>query len=69
MKMILNFCAQGNVENPCNFRTVIPTYDEQKNIKYIKVCTSKILTNCCKVTEEIDVQSPHITSCICGPVE
>jgi len=66
MKRIINLCSQGDVENPCPMRTVIPIYDENRSPEHIKVCCSKLPQTCSKVPTEIGIQTRHV---FCNPVQ
>ena len=68
MKRIINFCNQGDVQNPCSFRTVVPVYEDQTSLvsipEYVKICTSKLPQQCCKVSMDVDFQTRDV---LCGP--
>lgn len=65
MKRTINFCQQGDVQNPCPCRTVIPVHGDKPPTEYVKVCTSQFPQVCSKVPVEVDFQTRYI---FCGPV-
>ena len=61
LKSTVNLCTQGDVQNPCNMRLVIPVYVDdghKSNLKceHIKICTSQLAITLGHVTCN---QSPH----------
>ena len=61
LKSKVNLCTQGDVQNPCRMRLVIPVYTEdghKGNLKteHLKICTSQLAINQGRVTCN---QSPH----------
>ncbi len=66
MKRTIKLCTQGDVQQPCGFRQVVPVHSDTNELDYLKLCSTRNICICSsQVFTTVNVEIPQA---FCGPV-